>query len=117
MARLTTHVLDTLHGAPGAGMRIEFSVLEGERWNKLKTLTANRDGRTDEPLLAGDALPKGEYRLVFHVAEYFRARGVKLPEPPFLDRVPLRFGIADPAANYHVPLVCTPWSYTTYRGS
>jgi 5-hydroxyisourate hydrolase len=117
MGRLTTHVLDTLNGAPGAGMRIELSVLDGERWTKLKSLATNREGRTDEPLLADAALAKGEYRLVFHVAEYFRGRGVKLADPPFLDRVPLRFGVADPAAHYHVPLLCTPWSYTTYRGS
>jgi 5-hydroxyisourate hydrolase len=117
MGRLSTHVLDTMHGRPAAGMRIELAVLEGERWIALKTAHANADGRTDDPLLAGDAMRTGQFRLVFHVAEYFRARGVALPDPPFLDRVPLRFGIADRAGQYHVPLLCTPWSYSTYRGS
>jgi 5-hydroxyisourate hydrolase len=117
MGRLSTHVLDTMHGRPAAGMLIELALLEGERWTKLKTVHTNADGRTDEPLLAGDAMRTGQFRLVFHVAEYFRARGVGLPYPPFLDRVPLRFGIADRAGHYHVPLLCTPWSYSTYRGS
>ena len=98
-------------------MAVELSVLDADRWRRLKSVVTNADGRTDEPLLAGGAMAVGEYRLVFHVAEYYRARGESLPEPPFLDRVPIRFGIADPAAHYHVPLLCTPWSYTTYRGS
>lgn len=117
MGRLTTHVLDTCHGAPGIGMTIEVSVLEGGRWQPVKTVVSNADGRTDEPLLVGEAMRVGEYRLVFHVAEYFRARGEKLSDPPFLDRVPICFGIADPKAHYHVPLLCSPWSYSTYRGS
>ena len=117
LGRLTTHVLDTRNGEPGAGMTIEFSVLEAGRWRPIKTVSSNADGRTDEPLLAGEAMKTGEYRLVFHVAAYFRAKGDKLPEPPFLERVPIRFGIADPAAHYHVPLLCSPWSYSTYRGS
>ncbi len=117
MGRLSTHVLDTRDGTPAAGMRIEFSVLENGKWRKLKSLQTNADGRTDEPLMAGDAMLTGEFRIVFHVAEYFRAQGVTLPEPPFLDRVPIRFGIADAGAHYHVPLLCTPWSYSTYRGS
>ena len=117
MGRLSTHVLDTRSGTPAAGMRLEFSVLDNGAWRSLKTLRTNADGRTDEPLLAPDAMRAGEFRIVFHVAEYFRAQGVALPEPPFLDRVPIRFGIADPAAHYHVPLLCTPWSYGTYRGS
>jgi 5-hydroxyisourate hydrolase len=98
-------------------MTIELSVLEAGRWRPLKTVVSNADGRTDEPLLAGEAMHRGEYRLVFHVAAYYRARGEALPEPPFLDRVPVRFGIADPQAHYHVPLLCSPWTYTTYRGS
>ena len=98
-------------------MAVELSVLDADRWRRLKSVVTNADGRTDEPLLAGGAMAVGEYRLVFHVAEYYRARGESLPKPPFLDRVPIRFGIADPAAHYHVPLLCTPWSYTTYRGS
>lgn len=117
MGRLSTHVLDTMHGRPAAGMRIELALLEGDRWTPLKTVRANADGRTDEPLLAGDAMRTGQFRLLFHVAEYFRAQGVRLPDPPFLDDVPLRFGIADRDGHYHVPLLCTPWSYSTYRGS
>ena len=117
MGRLTTHVLDTSSGTPAAGMAVELSVLEGARWKPLKSLRTNADGRTDAPLLEGGALQQGQYRLVFHVADYYRAQGLALPEPPFLDRVPLRFGIADAAASYHVPLLCTPWSYSTYRGS
>ncbi len=117
MGRLTTHVLDTAEGRPAAGMTIEFSVLENGAWKRLKTVKTNADGRTDEPMLAGDAMQPGEYKLVFHVAEYFRGRGVKLPDPPFIDRVPLRFGIANAAEHYHVPLLASPWSYSTYRGS
>jgi 5-hydroxyisourate hydrolase len=117
MGRLSTHVLDTMHGRPAAGMRIELALLEGDRWTALKSVHANADGRTDEPLLTGAAMRTGQFRLLFHVAEYFRAQGVKLPDPPFLDAVPLRFGIADRDGHYHVPLLCTPWSYRTYRGS
>lgn len=117
MGKLTTHVLDTTGGRPAAGMKVELAVLEGERWRPLKAATTNADGRTDAPLAEGAAFAKGQYRLVFHVADYYRAQGLALPEPPFLDRVPVRFGIADPAANVHVPLLCSPWSYSTYRGS
>lgn len=117
MGRLSTHVLDTSSGTPAAGMRIELAVLEAGRWLPIKSVRANADGRTDEPLLAGEAMSAGQYRLVFHVADYFRGRGVKLAEPPFLDRIPIRFGIDDPQAHFHVPLLCTPWSYSTYRGS
>ncbi|MBI3373878.1 MAG: hydroxyisourate hydrolase [Betaproteobacteria bacterium] len=117
MARLTTHVLDTADGNPAAGVSVELSILEGERWRMLKTVTTNADGRTDEPLLAGEAFAAGQYRLVFHVAAYFRGRGVKLAEPPFLDKIPIRFGIDDPKSHFHVPLLFTPWSYSTYRGS
>ena len=117
MAKLTTHVLDTANGKPAAGMKLELSLLEGSDWKRLKSLLTNADGRTDQPLLEGAALKKGQYRLTFDVAAYYRGLGTKLPEPPFLDRVPLRFGIADPAAHHHVPLLCSPWSYSTYRGS
>ena len=117
MGRLTTHVLDTASGKPAAGMRIDFTVRDATGWQHVKTLHTNAGGRTDEPLMTGDAMRTGEYELVFHVAEYFRSKGQKLSDPPFLDRVPLRFGIADTNAHYHVPLLCTPWSYTTYRGS
>ena len=117
MGKLTTHVLDTASGKPAAGMKIELSVLEGSDWKTLKSLRTNADGRTDAPLLEAAALAAGQYRLVFDVASYYKALGTKLPEPPFLDRVPLRFGISDPALHYHVPLLCSPWGYTTYKGS
>lgn len=117
MGRLTTHVLDTAHGQPAAGMSIEFSVREGAQWTLIKSLTTNADGRTDEPLLAADAMRTGEFQLVFHVGDYFRRVGVSLPRPAFLDLVPLLFGIADANVHYHVPLLCSPWAYSTYRGS
>ena len=117
MGRLTTHVLDTASVAPAAGMKVEFSVRDGANWKFIKIVHTNADGRTDEPLLTGDALQTGEYRLMFHVAAYFRGLGMSLPHPPFLDCVPLQFGIADPAGHYHVPLLASPWSYSTYRGS
>ena len=115
--RLSTHVLDTAGGKPGAGIRVELFLLEAGAWKPVKSTQTNADGRTDAPLLEGAALAQGQYRLVFGVAAYFRKQGTALPEPPFLDRVPLRFGVADPALHYHVPLLCTPWGYTTYRGS
>ena len=117
MGKLTTHVLDTASGKPAAGMKIELSVLEGPDWKVLKSLRCNADGRTDAPLLEGGALRKGQYRLVFDVSDYYAALGTKLANPPFLERVPLRFGVADPDAHYHVPLLCSPWVYSTYRGS
>lgn len=117
MGRLSTHVLDTASGRPAGGMRVDFSELDGDRWKLVKTVHTNADGRTDEPLLAAEAMRTGQFKLEFHVAAYFRAHGAKLPDPPFLDTVPLRFGIADRDAHYHVPLLCTPWSYSTYRGS
>jgi 5-hydroxyisourate hydrolase len=116
MGKLTTHVLDTAHGCPAAGMRVTLWRLDGGE-RMIKTVVLNDDGRADAPLLDGEALQRGRYRLVFAVAAYFRARGAALAEPPFLDEVPLEFGIADPAAHYHVPLLVSPWSYATYRGS
>jgi 5-hydroxyisourate hydrolase len=115
--KLTTHVLDTANGCPAVGMKIEFAVFENGAWVDLKALYTNADGRTDQPLASGAEMRKGEFRLLFHVAEYFRTKGVRLPNPPFLDSVPLRFGIADTRAHYHVPLLCSPWSYSTYRGT
>ncbi|HET9762422.1 MAG TPA: hydroxyisourate hydrolase [Casimicrobiaceae bacterium] len=117
MGKLTTHVLDTANGRPAAGMRIEFGRLESTGVRLLATIVTNAEGRTDTPLLAGDAMRAGVYELTFHVGEYFRQAGGTLAEPLFLDRVPLRFGIADAGAHYHVPLLCSPWSYSTYRGS
>jgi 5-hydroxyisourate hydrolase len=117
MGKLTTHVLDTMNGCPAAAMRVRLYALEGGVARPLKELALNHDGRADAPLLEGDALRAGTYRLVFEVAAYFRARGVALPDPPFLDAVPLDFGIADTALHYHVPLLASPWAYSTYRGS
>ena len=115
--RLTTHVLGTVSGKPGAGIHITFEAPQGEGWRVLKTVTTNADGRTDQPLLAGEAMAAGRYCLVFHVGEYFARLGVPPADPPFLDRVPVEFAVADARAHYHVPLLVTPWSYATYRGS
>ena len=115
---LTTHVLDTTAGLPAAGMTVELWRYDALGARALVTSTAtNANGRTDLPLLQGDDFQPGTYELVFFVGDYFRARGTVLPSPPFLDRVPVRFGIADAAAHYHVPLLVSPWAYSTYRGS
>ncbi len=115
--KLSTHVLDTTIGKPGAGVAIDlYHVVLGVRTH-LKHAITNADGRTDAPLLVDDALAVGVYELDFHAGDYYRAKGMVLPDPAFVDVVTLRFGIADAGANYHVPLVCTPWSYSTYRGS
>lgn len=117
MGKLTTHVLDTMNGSPAAGMAVTLYRVDGGAAAPLKAIRLNLDGRADAPLLEGAELVPGRYRLVFGVAAYFRGRGVDLPEPPFLDEVPLDFGIADASLHYHVPLLATPWSYGTYRGS
>ena len=118
MGRLTTHVLDTAHGVPAAGLKIHLIRIEGGlKQHPLKTVITNADGRCDDPLLEGDALTAGLYELLFEVGAYFRERGLLLPEPVFLDEIPIRFAIADPGAHYHVPLLVSPWSYSTYRGS
>lgn len=116
-AKLSTHVLDTAHGCPAAGMTIELWSLSGPQPKLIKSIRTNADGRTDQPLLAGDTMQAGSYELVFCVGDYFAARGNTPGKLPFLDRVPVRFGIGDPATSYHVPLLVSPWSYTTYRGS
>ncbi len=117
MGQLSTHVLDTMNGCPAAGMSVRLERRRGEQWDALGAFVLDADGRAGAPLLAGAAFTEGRYRLVFAVADYFRARSVALPEPAFLDEVPLEFGIADASARYHVPLLVTPWSYSTYRGS
>ena len=117
MAHLSTHVLDTAHGCPAAGMRVTLQRESAGQWATLKSQVLNADGRTDQPLLDASSMAAGRHRLQFEVAAYFRGRGVNLPEPPFLDVVTLDFGIADVAARYHVPLLVSPWSYSTYRGS
>lgn len=113
---LTTHVLDTANGRPANGMSLELYAIEDEHRSLLKTLQTNAAGRTDGPLLGEGEFGVGLYEIVFDVAGYFAQRA-DLPEPPFLGRVPIRFGIADPDAHYHVPLLVSPWSYSTYRGS
>jgi 5-hydroxyisourate hydrolase len=113
---LTTHVLDTYHGIPASGVDVELTRLGAQRASLAHTRT-NGQGRCDSPLLAGEAMLAGEYELAFDLAAYFRGKGVALPQPPFLSTVVIRIGIADPQAHYHVPLLASPWSYSTYRGS
>ncbi|UHS57237.1 hydroxyisourate hydrolase [Agrobacterium vaccinii] len=118
MTGLTTHVLDAAHGTPAQGLKIELYRLDGERREKLKTVETNSDGRVDGgPLLIGEAFRKGQYELVFYAGDYLRVKGLTLPEPAFLDVIPIRFGIADETGHYHVPLLLSPYSYSTYRGS
>ena len=115
---LSTHVLDTMHGSPAAGMAVELYTTGSGVPALVKRFVLNTDGRNpDGPLFDNASLEKGTYRLVFEVAAYFRQRGVDLPDPPFLDRVSLDFGIAHTDQHYHVPLLVSPWSYSTYRGS
>jgi 2-oxo-4-hydroxy-4-carboxy-5-ureidoimidazoline decarboxylase len=115
--RLSTHVLDTHAGRPAQGVAIELYEFAGRQARRIGTAVTNADGRTDKPLVAGQPLRIGRYELHFAVGDHFRSRGIPGGEPPFLDVVPLRFSIAEPEAHYHVPLLCTPWSYSTYRGS
>jgi 5-hydroxyisourate hydrolase len=117
MGRLTTHVLDTALGRPGAGIRVRLYRRDGGKFAFVKEALTNADGRCDAPLLEGNALTPGRYRLVFAAGAYFAAQGAKLPDPPFVDEVTLDFGIADASAHYHVPLLVSPWSFATYRGS
>jgi 5-hydroxyisourate hydrolase len=117
MGRLSTHVLDTSRGVPAAGVRIELHMLTGDARRHVAAATTNADGRTDAPLLSGELLEAGIYELTFHAGEYFRQLGIVLTDPPFLDRVVVRVGIAEPARNYHVPLLVAPYGYSTYRGS
>lgn len=117
MGRLTTHVLDAAHGCPGSNIRIELYRVEGERLELVTTRQTNADGRCDSPLLEGEDYRSGVYQLQFAAGDYYRARGVTLPEPAFLDVVVLRFGISAEQDHYHVPLLISPYSYSTYRGS
>ncbi|HVO15202.1 MAG TPA: 2-oxo-4-hydroxy-4-carboxy-5-ureidoimidazoline decarboxylase [Alphaproteobacteria bacterium] len=116
--RLSTHVLDTHAGRPARGLAIELIELAAAGAPRtVARVTTNADGRTDQPLIAGRPVPIGRYELRFHVGAYFASHGVPTSDPPFLDMVPVRFGVAEPEANYHVPLLVTPWSFSTYRGS
>ena len=117
MAQLSTHVLDTARGKPAAGMRIDLYSLNGEARVHLKTVITNSDGRTDEPLLSSDTIPTGGYQLEFHAGDFWRSSGLELPEPAFLEVVVIRFGVAEAGGHYHVPLLLSPYGYSTYRGS
>ncbi len=116
MGLLTTHVLDTASGRPACGVLIELFRVNENR-SLLGSVTTNEDGRSGEPLLSGSDFQDGEYELVFHAGDYFAASGWSLPEPRFLDRVVIRFGVSDSGQHYHVPLLISPFSYSTYRGS
>jgi 5-hydroxyisourate hydrolase len=115
--RLTTHILDTAAGRPGAGIAVTLYAVEDGGLRQLAEARTTADGRCDAPLLAGDAFRPGRYELVFAVAEYFRTQGMALADPPFLDEIRIRFGIASAEQHYHVPLLVAPYAYSTYRGS
>jgi len=117
MGKLTTHVLDAAHGCPGSSIKIELYRVDGANLTLIASALTNHDGRCDAPLLQGDEYRSGVYQLQFHAGDYYRARGVTLPEPAFLDVVVLRFGIDEGQEHYHVPLLLSPYSYSTYRGS
>jgi 5-hydroxyisourate hydrolase len=116
-AKLSTHVLDIAQGCPARDVQIELWSLAGETRKLLKTVRTNADGRTDQPLLAAEEMRVGRYELVFYVGDYFAGKAFTEPQVRFLDRVPVRFGIADASVSYHVPLLVSPWAYSTYRGS
>ena len=118
MAGVTTHVLDVTSGRPAAGVRLQLYELAGGSERKLiADVVTNADGRTDKPLMSADQGRAGRFELIFHAGDYFRRRRADLADPPFLDIIPIRFGVGDPQAHYHVPLLVSPWSYSTYRGS
>lgn len=117
MGRLTTHVLDTARGCPAAGLSLSLDRLTADGQVRLGEFTTNADGRVDRPLLEGDAVEEGRYQLLFHAGAYFALHRVPVPSGPFLDEIPIRFHIADAAAHYHVPLLLSPYAYSTYRGS
>ena len=114
--KLTTHVLDTARGEPARGLRVTLERIEADARTPVAEATTNHDGRLDAPLLAGEAFRAGTYELTFHAADYLRACGLTLREPPFLDTIPIRFGMAE-ETHYHVPLLLSPFGYSTYRGS
>ncbi|WP_428393970.1 hydroxyisourate hydrolase [Lichenicoccus sp.] len=116
MGRLTTHVLDTAHGCPAAGIPIRLGI-GGTDMRLLRETVTNADGRCDQALLEGEDFLAGLYELTFRIADYFASRAASLSNPPFFDEIVLRFCVADPRAHYHVPLLVSPWSYSTYRGS
>lgn len=117
MARLSTHVLDTSRGVPARGVVVSLHRLDGTSRVLLATAVTDADGRTPAPLLAGDSIPTGQYELTFHAADYFSANGIPITSPPFLGEVVIRFGVSDSSGHYHVPLLLSPYGYSTYRGS
>jgi hydroxyisourate hydrolase len=117
MARISTHVLDTSRGMPAHGIAVELHLVQGAERRLMAAVTTNADGRTDAPLVSADALETGVYEFSFHAADYFHRLGVTQPAPPFLGVIVIRVGIADPSGNYHVPLLLSPFAYSTYRGS
>ena len=118
MAGVTTHVLDVTIGRPAECVRVELYELVGGAERKLVAdVVTNADGRTDKPLMNADQARAGQFEVVFHAGDYFRRRRIEIAHPPFLDVIPIRFGVSDPRAHYHVPLIVSPWSYSTYRGS
>ena len=116
MTKLTTHVLDIYSGKPGKGIKVDLYYFEGSKKQKLNSITLNKDGRSDKPLVEGTNFKKGKYELVFFVGDYFK-KITETPKIPFLDDVVLKFGISNSKEHYHVPLLVSPWSYSTYRGS
>ena len=116
MTKLTTHVLDIYSGKPGKAIKVELYHLANNEKKKIKTITLNDDGRADQPLLEGDKFLEGKYEMVFFIGDYFK-NITDLPKTPFLNEVVIRFGISKPNEHYHVPLLVSPWSYSTYRGS
>ncbi len=117
MAHLSTHVLDTARGIPAKGLRIELHRIENDTRRRVATGVTNVDGRIAAPLISGDLLEIGVYELLFHAGDYFRGAGLQVSEPAFLDQIVVRFGVAEPGRNYHVPLLLSPFGYSTYRGS
>ncbi|MBY0095763.1 hydroxyisourate hydrolase [Mesobacillus maritimus] len=119
MTGLTTHLLDLTHGTPANDVTIElfYQADPSSEWKLVKTAVSNSDGRLDEPFLTGEEISIGNYEMIFHIGAYFRKKEVKLPDPPFLELVPIRFGISDTNRHYHVPLLVSPWGYQVYRGS
>jgi len=116
MTKLTTHVLDIYSGKPGSGIKVDLYYLENDKREKLKSITLNNDGRSDKPLIEGESFKTGKYEIVFFVGDYFK-KITDVPKIPFLDDVIVKFGISNAKEHYHVPLLVSPWSYSTYRGS
>ena len=117
MGKLSTHVLDITQGKPGAGVKVALYAVGAQGRTLIKTDVTNADGRCSSPLLEGETMKAGKYELVFGAGDYFAAQGVELPEPRFIDEVTIAFGVAGAEQNYHVPLVVSPWAYSTYRGT